>query len=65
MQTKTNAGVLNEREAARYLGMSVHTLQRWRSDRRGPRFLKLGAAVRYRECDLLAFLEGNEVQPIA
>jgi hypothetical protein len=59
--------VLDERQASAFLGLSVHTLRKWRQLRRGPRFVKLpgaerrgrGAAGRvlYREPDLLAYLE--------
>ena len=59
--------VLNEREAAELVGLSVFTLRKWRQARRGPRFVKLPGAKRrghgsagrvlYREGDLLAFLE--------
>jgi predicted site-specific integrase-resolvase len=34
-------------EAAEALGLSVHTLNGWRVQGRGPEFVKLGSAVRY------------------
>jgi len=34
-------------EAAAELGLSVHTLNGWRVQGRGPEFTKLGSAVRY------------------
>ncbi len=52
--------LLKEKEAARALGdLSVKTLQRWRWAGRGPRFIKVGAAVRYDAADLLAFIEAG------
>ena len=39
-------------EAADYLGLSKNTLNRWRHTGDGPRFVKLGRAVRYRREDL-------------
>lgn len=49
---------LSEREAADYLGLSPRTLENWRIRRSdGPRFHKLGRAVRYSIADLNAFLE--------
>lgn len=40
------------------LGVSPHTLNRWRVLRRGPEFLKLGARiVKYRAADLTAWAE--------
>jgi len=57
---------IDERAAAEQLGVSVHTLRKWRHAGRGPRFLKLPGAerrgrgraglVRYRPEDLESFL---------
>ena len=46
---------LNELQVAERWGMSRLTLQRWRVERKGPDFLKIGATVRYRLCDVEAF----------
>jgi len=51
------AALLTEAEAGRELALAVKTLQRWRWSGRGPRFIKLGGAVRYRREDLEAFIE--------
>ncbi|WP_443027087.1 helix-turn-helix domain-containing protein [Sphingomonas sp. LB3N6] len=42
-------------EAAEYLKLSPRTLDRWRWSQRGPRFMKLGGAVRYTMADLEKF----------
>jgi predicted site-specific integrase-resolvase len=47
----------NEYQAAQALGLSVKTLRRWRWLGRGPVWRKLGAAVRYADADLAAFIE--------
>lgn len=39
--------VLNENELAQRWGVSPKTLQRWRSEGRGPRYLKLSKRVSY------------------
>lgn len=39
--------VLNENELAQRWGISPKTLQRWRSEGRGPRYLKLSKRVSY------------------
>jgi hypothetical protein len=39
--------VLSERELARRWGVSTKTLQRWRTEGRGPRYLKLSKRVSY------------------
>lgn len=38
---------LRPRDAARALGVSVRTLQKWRSSGTGPRFARFGASVVY------------------
>lgn len=39
-------------EAAKYLGLSPHTLNAYRVSGNGPRYLKIGSRVRYRRVDL-------------
>jgi hypothetical protein len=48
--------LVNERVAAELLGLSVRTMQKWRLQGVGPRFLKLGHAVRYDLTDLEEFV---------
>jgi predicted DNA-binding transcriptional regulator AlpA len=51
---KAGTGLLNEHEVASYLKISVASVRRWRLLRTGPKFLKIGAAVRYRREDVEA-----------
>jgi excisionase family DNA binding protein len=51
-----------EREAAERLAISVKTLRRWRWLRRGPAFVKIGAAVRYPGSDIDAFIAAGRVE---
>jgi predicted DNA-binding transcriptional regulator AlpA len=44
--------LLDQREAARILGVSVRTLERHRISGTGPQFCRIGRLVRYRERDL-------------
>ena len=54
--------ILNTREAAHYVRLSKPTLERFRCSGDGPKFLKLsGAAVRYRRCDLDAWLSSRVI----
>lgn len=55
--------LLNEKEAAPLLGLSVRTLQQRRYLGQPPRFIRLpgGRAVRYRLSDLLAYVAEGEV----
>lgn len=50
--------LLNEKQAARYLGFSPRALQNWRLRGGGPRFVKVSSrAVQYRLSDLLEWVE--------
>jgi predicted DNA-binding transcriptional regulator AlpA len=48
--------LLNEHDVARITGLSVASVRRWRLLRQGPRYLKIGSAVRYRSEDVKAWL---------
>ena len=52
---------LTEREVADLLGLSVATLRAWRHRGQGPRFLRLGRAVRYLPADLETFVRASVV----
>lgn len=50
--------LLNENEAAAFLGYSARALQNWRVRGGGPRFVKVSSrSVRYRRRDLLEWTE--------
>jgi predicted DNA-binding transcriptional regulator AlpA len=51
--------LLKEHEVARITGLSVASVRRWRLLKRGPKFLKIGSAVRYRPDDVSAWLESR------
>jgi excisionase family DNA binding protein len=55
------ARALTEREVAERLGLSVATLRAWRHRGQGPRFLRLGRAVRYLPDDLDDFVRASAV----
>ena len=57
--TEPTSCLLKEGEAAKILNLEVATLRRWRWSGCGPRFLKLGGAVRYDMADLEAFIEAG------
>lgn len=50
---------VREKEAAISLGMSVFTLQSWRSKGTGPSFTKVGSMVMYSVKELQRFMEGR------
>lgn len=51
------AELLNEHDVARVTGLSVASVRRWRLFKQGPKYLKIGSAVRYRAEDVRAWLE--------
>jgi len=53
--------LLTTAQAATILNIAPGTLVIWRCTRRvpGPRFIKIGRAVRYRYADLVAFIENH------
>lgn len=52
--------LINETEAAAYLGYSIRALQNWRIRGGGPRFVKVSSrSVRYRRRDLIAWAEAR------
>jgi hypothetical protein len=50
--------LFNEKDAAEYLTLKYKTLQFWRWKGKGPKYLKLGASIRYSKRDLDDFLQG-------
>jgi predicted DNA-binding transcriptional regulator AlpA len=45
-------GLLNDHQVANLVQLSVASVRRWRLLRTGPKYLKIGAAVRYRREDV-------------
>lgn len=60
--TTPHIGLLTEKQAAPVLGVSVPTLQGWRFRGVGPKYRKLGRAVRYAMEDLQAFADDCVVE---
>jgi excisionase family DNA binding protein len=54
-----NSDLIDEPTLAVRLGVSRSTLQSWRYAGRGPRYIKLGRMVRYRNADVDAYLRAN------
>ena len=54
--------LIDEKEAASFICYSVRTLQNWRVDGGGPKFIKVsGRSVRYRRRDLIAWSDARAV----
>ena len=54
--TERLQSLLNEFDVAGITGLSVASVRRWRLLRQGPKYLKIGAAVRYKPEDVAAWL---------
>ena len=52
---------MNDVEAAEILRLSPQTLRNWRTQNRGPAYVKAGRAIRYSVDDLRAFMDQNRV----
>lgn len=53
------APLLNERELAEHLRVTVKAVQAWRYRGGGPAFVRVGRAVRYRAVDVEVWLKAN------
>lgn len=53
--------MMTEKEAASLLAISIRTLQAWRVSGGGPRFMKLGRAVRYGRNEVEAWAAARAV----
>lgn len=53
-------GLINEFQAAEFIGYTVRALRNWRVRGGGPKFVKVSArSVRYRRRELIEWAEGN------
>ena len=55
----TLESLLNEHDVARITGLSVASVRRWRLLREGPKYIKIGAAVRYPQQSLADWLQSR------
>jgi len=53
--TANNDKFLTQDQAAEMLHLASCTLRKWRWEGKGPKFLKLGSRVLYRESDILEY----------
>lgn len=56
---------LSEKLLARRWGLSHRTLERWRHDKTGPIYLKIGGRVVYRLSDIEVFESGRQHDAMA
>jgi len=58
-----NATLLSPTELADYLGVPVKTVYNWRTEKKGPRGVRIGRHLRFRTTDVEAWLEQNADEP--
>jgi len=60
--------LMTEEQVSELLNVSVASLRRWRLERRGPAFIKVGSLVRYKPEDLELWLRaqptGGTARPV-
>ncbi len=49
----------DQNDLSRRWGLSVRTLERYRLEGTGPRYVRIGRLIRYRECDIDEFENDN------
>ena len=54
---------ISETEAARILGLAVQTLRNWRCQSRGPKYLKLGRAIKYDIYEIEKYMHEHTIDP--
>ena len=57
----TPAGSVNERDAAKYVGLTASYMRNARAEGRGPAYIRIGRTIRYRPPDLDAWLVRHRV----
>ena len=48
--------LLVEGEIAQQIGVSLPTIRRWRYERKGPAYIRMGRTIRYRQEDIDEFI---------
>jgi predicted DNA-binding transcriptional regulator AlpA len=61
MSAIQHSALLTEVDLSKHLSVSLATLRRWRLDKRGPQYIKVGALVRYRPEDVESWLASRPV----
>jgi len=54
--------MLTEKQVAAMLNINPATLNNWRQQGKGPKYVKVGGSIRYRYTDVELYLEKNAVE---
>jgi len=60
--SQMNCEFLTTDQLAGVLGLKKNTLEGWRTQGRGPAFIKVGRAIRYRKTDIDDYLKNQTVR---
>ena len=63
-KSSANQGFLSKKELARYLGLSVFTIDTWVSQRREIPFVKMGRRVMFDMADVRDWIEKSKIHPV-
>ena len=63
MQTGSEANTLSLQQASQYIGVSSAALRSWKREGKGPSFFRAGKLLKYRKCDVDAWIEAQLVEP--
>lgn len=55
--------LLTTKQAAKLLSQRPMTLAKWRQRGKGPVYLRLGGKVRYRQSDIVTYIEASRIDP--
>ena len=61
--TDTKSPLLNTCQVAAMLGLKKSTIEKWRVTNRGPAFIRIGGAIRYRQSVVNAWMQAQTVTP--
>ena len=53
--------LLKEAEAAKRVNVSISTFRRWRYEGIGPKFIRIGGILRYRQSDVDEFIQKHTI----
>ena len=63
MESQVTVGHLTEKDAAKFLGVTLATVRAWRYRKLGPLYCKFNRAIRYPVEALAEYASKSEVQP--
>lgn len=63
MEVASEVNALSLQQASQYIGVSQAAMRTWKRDGTGPAFFRAGKLLKFRKCDLDAWIEVRLVKP--